>query len=176
MVFVQQVSRREFVFFLSSIEQYFNFFLGHLSRAFSNLEQRLLHEINQLKTLINILVPALYQNHYYAQPYPVLYQPILSETQPITSESTTIIPTTESNLNTTSSTPIQTTTEEIQNESPNIDITTFSALGNSTEKTIDFEENKSIDQTDSKPSPTEKILQFRPVQDQKNVKSKFPTK
>lgn len=122
-----------------------------------------MHELNQLKALINILVPQIYQNHYYTQPSPTLYEPFLapkiSNKSPATTEKTVI-----------TTTPFITTStsddDQLQNESPFVDnteniINATTIMPNSLRNT-----------TMSK----DRILQFHPVIQSNKSKLKFPAR
>ncbi|XP_031640034.1 uncharacterized protein LOC116352001 [Contarinia nasturtii] len=141
----------------------------HLSRAFGNLEYRLLSEINHLRALINLLLPPLYQQQYFAQPQPQLYQPlpsihpqsnlsnVVKSTQvAVQPEKTTDDPETSSQL------------DQIQNESP---FAVLSNVDNSTDAPI--KKSTTINETTEPTNFTnEKHLEFKPVQKKTNERKK----
>lgn len=126
----------------------------HLSRAFINLESRMLGELNHLRAMINLLLPPLYQQHYVAQVQPQLYQPI----QPATPNPpySPVTRTDSVSVDTESSTP--STTDAMQNESP--------LAGSDGETDTNTE---SLAATDDQ---TERVLEFKPVQKKQNDRIK----
>lgn len=136
-----------------------------MSRAFSNLEQRFLNEINQLKAMLNLLLPLAYQNHFYAQAQPHLYQTLPA---PPVSQESKLQP--QSNLM---------PTDQIQNESP---MAVSNSINESTpnENAINLPKNETtkadiipnngVTITSMRPTTerndlsSERILEFRPVQ------------
>lgn len=127
--------------------------LDHLSRAFGNLENRLLSEINHLRSLVNLLLPPLYQQHYFAQPQPQLYQPLLIPTSTMQS-----VPVTATAILPTEETPV----DQVQNESPISEQTSNTSI-NDTQNIRQID-----DSTEAIPISTERILEFRPVQKRQN--------
>lgn len=116
----------------------------HLSRSFINLENRLLAELNHLRATINLLLPPSYQQHYFAQPNPTLYQPIPTPAiRDATSQMYELVNITKSSTTSKVDMP----PERMQNESPLSD----SDIQSTTE-TIEFPQ-----------SETERVLEFRPV-------------
>lgn len=125
--------------FLSIVED-------HLTRSFINLENRLLAELNHLRATINLLLPPLYQQHYFANPNPTLYQPIPIPTPTIRDEASQMYE--SANITKSSTTnKIDMSPEHMQNESPLSD----SDVQHTTES-IEFS-----------PSESERVLEFKPV-------------
>lgn len=129
-------------------------FVDHLSQAFGNLEHRLLNEINHLRAMINLLLPPLYQQHYFAQPKPQLYQPILPlSTTPLNSSNDLKSPNEPIDL--------------MQNESP---LNISSAIDSSATASIDklnlnqVTTTVSMEEDTTTEAITEKQLKFKPVQ------------
>lgn len=109
--------------------------------------------------MINLLLPPLYQQHYFAQPQPQLYQPIrlpASQTAFQSENTTRTSFTSESNAS---------SIDAMQNESP---MAVLNAIISASTETIDDK----LDKIDSFASSTEKILEFRPVQKKPNNRIK----
>lgn len=124
--------------------------IDHLSQAFANLEHRLLNEINHLRAMINLLLPPLYQQQYFAQPKPQLYQPIPA------------LSTLSSNSTNGSRSPNE--SDQIQNESP---VNISSAAGSTTASidTLNLSQATTLSvEDDTMGATTEKQLKFKPVQ------------
>lgn len=125
-------------------------FSDHLSQAFANLEHRLLNEVNHLRGMINLLLPPLYQQHYFAQPKPQLYQPIL--------------PHSTTSLNSANDSKSSNASDQLQNGSP----TNISSAIDSTTASIDKFNVSQVTtvpmEEDATAAVTEKQLQFKPVQ------------
>lgn len=100
--------------------------------------------------MINLMLPPLYQQHYFAQPQPHLYQSIQIPMKTQTENSTEILDTFESN-------------DSMQNESP-------MAVVNST-----YESNEKTNGKESFATSTEKMIRFRPVQKKQNNPLKSST-
>lgn len=147
--------------------------LDHLSRALGNLENRLLNEINYLRTMINMLLPPLYQQHYFAQSNPKLYEPLESTTT-TTTTTTATTPTSIDNgiLNSSNETPESPPllSDEAENQAQPL---TSSPLTISAASTIlnNLEENTVSDEA-VKETMTERQLKFRPVQKKTNERNK----
>lgn len=143
----------------------------HLSRAFGNLEYRLLNEINHLRTMINMLLPPLYQQHYFAQPQPQLYQPLPSPT----TNSTNIVKSTQvaspEKSTETASESNSNQLNEIQNESPFAIQSTVRTSASSTDTPTTAHES-----AEATVLPTEKQLEFKPVQKKPHDRNKFSQK
>lgn len=93
--------------------------------------------------MINLLLPPSYQQHYFAQPKPQLYQPIL--------------PFSTISLNSTNNLKTSNETDPMQNESPmNISAASIDQLNLTEATTMPME--------DTTETITEKQLQFKPVQ------------
>lgn len=119
-------------------------FEDHLTRSFINLENRLLAELNHLRATINLLLPPLYQQHYFAQPNPTLYQPISSPATPDAASQMDESP----NITKSSTTSnVDMPSEPMQNERPLSD----SDIQPTTES-IEFPQTE-----------TERLLEFKPV-------------
>lgn len=129
----------------------------HLSRAFGNLEYRLLNEINHLKAMLNLILPPPYQQHYFAQPQPQLYEspPTPTTEIPITPE-----PSTTKAWNSIDASVID-STDSIQNESPLVYQNVTLSTQDSSNKT---QPNDDLVVASTMASATEKMLHFRPVQ------------
>lgn len=143
----------------------------HLSRAFTNLEYRLLTEINHLRSMINMLLPPLYQQHYFAQPQPYLYQPLSMPSTNSTNvvKSTQVAPS-ENSSDLTENDSHQ--SNEIQNESP-------FAVGNpaaSTDTPNQKETTTIQESSEATILPTEKQLEFKPVQKKPHERNKLNQK
>lgn len=136
--------------------------LDHLSRALGNLEHRLLNELNYLRSMINMLLPPLYQQHYFAQPQPQLYQPLPS---PPSNSSNS-----NSAQNSQTSEAVSHVSDQIQNESP------YSVSPTSPPTSTDVPLTKNTTSAeDSTESITEKQLEFKPVQKKISDRNKsFP--
>lgn len=125
-------------------------FLEHLGQAFGNLEHRLLNEINHLRAMINLLLPPLYQQQYFAQPKPQLYQPVL--------------PTTTISLDSTNHSKPANESDQMQNESP-INITsTVNNLTVPSGQQHQLNEITPLAVEHAAEASTEKQLEFKPVQ------------
>lgn len=145
-------------------------FTDHLSRAFGNLEYRLLHELNQLKAMLNLLLPPMYQNrHYFAQPHPALYQP-LEPPLPVATATTTAKPLTPPSPSINKSTSLA---DQVQNESPlAVDSTTHTTEASARAEPLTTT-SKTVDRADH---VSERILEFRPVPKKQTVRPKFVPK
>lgn len=108
--------------------------------------------------MINLLLPPLYQQHYFAQPQPQLYQPLLS-TKP-SSNSTNVIKSTqvavqpEKNADASES---SSQSDQIQNESP------FAVLSNAENSTTTPIQKTTSETTEPINFTNEKQLEFKPV-------------
>lgn len=113
--------------------------------------------------MINLLLPPLYQQHYFAQPQPQLYQPVPSPTS------------NASNVRTVQSIRIDASTQppeansqsdQIQNESPFAVLQTVEIPTTSTEipNTKEATTYSTEESTEATVVPTEKPLEFKPVQ------------
>lgn len=109
--------------------------------------------------MINLVLPPLYQQHYFAQPQPQLYQPIR-----LPASQTAFLPenTTQSSI-TPDSNP--SSIDTMQNESP-------MAVLNANISALTEKSNDKPERTDSFATSTEKILEFRPVQKKPNNRIK----
>lgn len=138
----------------------------HLSRAFGSLEYRLLNEINHLKAMLNLILPPPYQQHYFAQPQPQLYQPSPTSTTEIP---TTPEPSTTKAWNSIDANVVD-STDSIQNESPlvyeNVTLPTPN-LSNKKHPNDDL----AVETTIATATATEKMLHFRPVQKKSDKES-----
>lgn len=126
-----------------------HFHSEHLSQALGNLEHRLLNEINHLRAMINLLLPPLYQQHYFAKPKPELYQPF----PPLSTLS----------LNSTNIVGESNESDQIQNESP----TTIKLMMNNATAPIEplnVSESATLATEDTTEPITERQLKFKPVQ------------
>lgn len=112
-----------------------------------------MNELNYLRSMINMLLPPLYQQHYFAQPQPQLYQPLPSP------------PSNSSNSNSVQSSQtseaVSHVSDQIQNESPYSVSPTVESPPTSTDVPL-TKNTTSIE--DSTESITEKQLEFKPVQ------------
>lgn len=141
-----------------------------MSRAFGNLENRLLNEINHLKIMLNFLLPPMYQQHYFGQPQPQLYQPLQVPTPSSVTPATAF-----------AKVPIETTTiSQIQNESPMVEESPAIIVNDTLKpnQTNNFTKNTTISNLKSNETistTTERILEFRPVQKKQN-RTKTTTK
>lgn len=139
-------------------------FIDHMSHAFANLEYRLLTEINHLRSMINLLLPPLYQQHYFAQPQPQLYQPLPSP--PSNTSNVRTVQSIRTDENTQQPPEANSQSDQIQNESPfavsqTVEISTTSTEMSSTKEVTTYSTDES---TDATAVPTEKSLEFKPVQ------------
>lgn len=116
----------------------------HLTRSFINLENRLLAELNHLRATINLLLPPLYQQHYFAKSNPTLYQPIPT---PITQDAASQMYESANITKSSTTSKVDMLPERMQNESPLSD----SNIQPTTES-IEFPQTE-----------TERALEFKPV-------------
>lgn len=139
----------------------------HLSHAFGNLEYRLLTEINHLRSMINLLLPPLYQQHYFAQPQPKLYQPL-----PLPStNSTNVVKSMQVSPSAKSSEVSESSahqSNEIQNESPFAVATPITSTDTPYQKEVTTVQESN----EATILPTEKQLEFKPVQKKPHDRSK----
>lgn len=115
----------------------------------------MLNEINHLRAMINLLLPPLYQQHYFAQPKPQLYQPLL--------------PLSTISLNATNDSKPSGESDQMQNESPiNIssamDSTAAFSSSSSSIDQLNLIEVTTLPMRDTTETITEKQLKFKPVQ------------
>lgn len=124
--------------------------------------------------MINLLLPPLYQQHYFAHPNPQLYEPLPSTTTATTSTTTTTAPpsinaaTVNSSNETLESPPLQSDEAEnraqLHTSSPLTIFTASTISNNSKESTLSDESVTEI--------VTERQLKFRPVQKKINERMK----
>lgn len=111
----------------------------------------MLNEINHLRAMINLLLPPLYQQQYFAQPKPQLYQPLL--------------PFSTISINSTNDPKASNDSEQMQNESP-INIT--SIVDNVTvandDQQLKLNKVTPLAMEHTTEAITEKQLEFKPVQ------------
>lgn len=117
----------------------------------------MLSELNHMRAMINLLLPPLYQQHYFAQPQPLLYQPIQSQS----SNDQSSIPT-QTQLGNGTESSVSNLTDAIQNESP------LSGL--------EIDNQGTTEPLDTFEAQTEKTLEFRPVQKKQNHRPKLMQK
>lgn len=177
-LFEEQKCRTQFIY-LNRIKNALLFCVAtedHLSRAFANLEYRLLNEINHLRAMINLVLPPTYQQQYFAQAQPQLYEPLPAST-PSPSPITETPPKPD---DTTKSWSSMDSTNSVQNESPLAVLydNVTSSIQDSSKKPqyvdelVSAKKNSATAATTTMPmsttatttTTTEKILHFRPVQ------------
>lgn len=140
----------------------------------------MLNEINQLKAMLNVLLPPIYQNNFFAHPQPYLYEAITEPTLPIaaTTQRTVSQQTASSTQPNVEQTTPASAVERMQNESP------LAVLNNETnafkyanESSADLNVTTPSFEWDTKPfdtdSSTERVLEFRPVEKKIANRSKF---
>lgn len=112
--------------------------------------------------MMNLLLPPLYQQHYYAQPQPQLYQPLPSP--PSNSSHVKTVQSTRLENRTISEENLQ-QSDQIQNESPFAVSQTVEEPETSTDTAISKDATTITIDEPIEPTnmPTEKQLEFKPV-------------